>query len=275
MECHTGNKWRRGRKEICRCHVHTAFRLSPNFAPGEFSALQQPSCNNSGANGGATVSHFSPHRLPRWLRWWRIHLPVQETQEMWVHSRLGRPPAVGNGNPLQYSRLETPTDGAAWRAAGLIKYWIQLSTWAHTHAPRNPRRLKSQHPRLPRDCLRVEKAGAATGPNQTPAGGRGAYSRSRNTLNHSPENYGVAQRQNQGDIWGFWPRLLCSCSKLKLAFLPVSIYQLSFERSQLMWKKMWLPGIVENPSPSISLFPENSDICQPSSGELFQVQEMC
>ena len=115
VECHTGNQWRRGRKEICRCHVHTAFRLSPNFAPGEFSALQHPSCTNSGANGGATVSHFSPHRLPRWLRWWRIHLPVQETQEMRVHSRLGRPPAVGNGNPLQYSRLEIPTDGAAWR----------------------------------------------------------------------------------------------------------------------------------------------------------------
>ena len=102
----------------------------------------------------------------------------------------------------------------------------------------------------------------------------GAYSRSRNTLNSSPENYGVAQGWNKGDIWVFWPRLLCSCAKLKLAFLPVSIYQLSFEPSQLMWKKMWLPSIVENPSPSISLFPENSDICQPSSGELFHVQEM-
>ena len=28
----------------------------------------------------------------------------------------GRPPGGGNGNPLQYSCLETPMDGGAWRA---------------------------------------------------------------------------------------------------------------------------------------------------------------
>ena len=27
---------------------------------------------------------------------------------------LGRSPAEGNGNPLQYSCLENPTDGGAW-----------------------------------------------------------------------------------------------------------------------------------------------------------------
>ena len=30
---------------------------------------------------------------------------------------LGRPPGEGNGNPLQYSYLENPMDGGAWRAA--------------------------------------------------------------------------------------------------------------------------------------------------------------
>ena len=30
---------------------------------------------------------------------------------------LGRSPAEGNGNPLQYSCLENPMDGGAWRAA--------------------------------------------------------------------------------------------------------------------------------------------------------------
>ena len=29
---------------------------------------------------------------------------------------LGRPPGEGNGNPLQYSYLENPMDGGAWRA---------------------------------------------------------------------------------------------------------------------------------------------------------------
>ena len=29
---------------------------------------------------------------------------------------LGRSPGEGNGNPLQYSWLENPTDGGAWRA---------------------------------------------------------------------------------------------------------------------------------------------------------------
>ena len=35
-----------------------------------------------------------------------------------VHSipRLGRSPGEGNGNPLQYSCLEKPTDRGAWRA---------------------------------------------------------------------------------------------------------------------------------------------------------------
>ena len=29
---------------------------------------------------------------------------------------LGRSPGEGNGTPLQYSCLENPTDGGAWRA---------------------------------------------------------------------------------------------------------------------------------------------------------------
>ena len=34
---------------------------------------------------------------------------------------LGRSPAEGNGNPLQYSCLENPVDGGAW--------WATLSPW--------------------------------------------------------------------------------------------------------------------------------------------------
>ena len=44
-------------------------------------------------------------------------------------SGLGRSPGEGNGNPLQYSCLENPTDGAAWWAAvhGVAKSRTRLS----------------------------------------------------------------------------------------------------------------------------------------------------
>ena len=52
--------------------------------------------------------------LPRWLSWWRIRLPVQES---YAGPALGwgRPPGGGNGNPLQYSCLGNPTDRGAWQ----------------------------------------------------------------------------------------------------------------------------------------------------------------
>ena len=45
----------------------------------------------------------------------------------------------GNGNPLQYSCLETPMDGGAWWAAvrGVPKSWTRLSDFTftfHLHA---------------------------------------------------------------------------------------------------------------------------------------------
>ena len=38
---------------------------------------------------------------------------------------LGRSPGEGNGNPLQYSCLENPMDGGAWKATvhGVAKNW--------------------------------------------------------------------------------------------------------------------------------------------------------
>ena len=42
---------------------------------------------------------------------------------------VGRSPGEGNGNPLQYSGLENPTDRGAWRAAvsGVAKSPVGLS----------------------------------------------------------------------------------------------------------------------------------------------------
>ena len=52
-------------------------------------------------------------------------------QKTWIQS-LGQeyPPGGGLGNPLQYSCLENPMDGGAWRAAvhGAVKSREQLSS---------------------------------------------------------------------------------------------------------------------------------------------------
>ena len=49
----------------------------------------------------------------------------------------GRPPGVGNGNPLQYSCLENPLGRGAWWATvhGVAKSPRQLNMRAHTHTP--------------------------------------------------------------------------------------------------------------------------------------------
>ena len=47
----------------------------------------------------------------------------------------GRSPGEGNGNPLQYSGLENPMDGGAWRTAvlGVSKSWTRLSSHTPTY----------------------------------------------------------------------------------------------------------------------------------------------
>ena len=47
---------------------------------------------------------------------------------------LGTSPGEGNGNPLQYSCLENPTDGGTWWATvhGVAKSWTQLSDFHFT-----------------------------------------------------------------------------------------------------------------------------------------------
>ena len=48
---------------------------------------------------------------------------------------LGRSPGEGNGNPLQYSCLENPTDGGAWQVAvhGVAKSRTRLSDFTSLH----------------------------------------------------------------------------------------------------------------------------------------------
>ena len=58
---------------------------------------------------------------------------LQEIQEMcvWIPG-LGRSPAEGNGNPLQYSCLGNPMDRRAWQTTvhAVTESWTQLSMHA-------------------------------------------------------------------------------------------------------------------------------------------------
>ena len=47
----------------------------------------------------------------------------------------GRSSGEGNGNPLQYSCLGNPMDGAAWQATdrGVVKSWTLLKQLSHIY----------------------------------------------------------------------------------------------------------------------------------------------
>ena len=64
--------------------------------------------------------------FPWWLRWLTIWLQCGRPR---FDSWIGKIPWEGNGNPLQYSCLENPTDGGAWWATvhGITKNWTRLS----------------------------------------------------------------------------------------------------------------------------------------------------
>ena len=53
-----------------------------------------------------------------------------DTRDVDLMPGLGRSPGGGNGNPLQYSCLENPTDRGAWQATvrGISKSQTRLST---------------------------------------------------------------------------------------------------------------------------------------------------
>ena len=67
------------------------------------------------------------------------NLPVNagNTEDMGSDPGLGRSPGGGNGNPLQYSRLDSSMDRGAWQATvhGVTKSWTQLkqlSSYKHS-----------------------------------------------------------------------------------------------------------------------------------------------
>ena len=69
--------------------------------------------NSVGFPGGAVVKH-----------------PPVNAGDSGLIPGSGRPPGVGNGNPLQYSCLEKSMDRGAWWTIvhGVSKSWMLLST---------------------------------------------------------------------------------------------------------------------------------------------------
>ena len=64
--------------------------------------------------------------LPRWLN---SKESTCQAGDVGSIPGLGRSPGEGNGNPLQYSCLETPMDRGAWQVIvyGVAKSWTLLS----------------------------------------------------------------------------------------------------------------------------------------------------
>ena len=67
---------------------------------------------------------------------WVKNLPAMQQMQADASliSGLGRSPEEGNGNPLQYSCLESPMDRGAWRAIvhGVAKSQTRLSDFTFT-----------------------------------------------------------------------------------------------------------------------------------------------
>ena len=54
--------------------------------------------------------------LPWGLRWKELACSAGDIRNVGLIPGLGRSPEEGNGNPLQYSCLESPMDRGAWQA---------------------------------------------------------------------------------------------------------------------------------------------------------------
>ena len=65
--------------------------------------------------------------MTQWVKNWSAN--AGDTEDSGLILGSGRSPGEGNGNPLQYSRLENPMDRGAWQAAvlGVTKSWKRLS----------------------------------------------------------------------------------------------------------------------------------------------------
>ena len=76
------------------------------------------------------TSVYFPAHVPRWLSGKESTRHAGDARYAGSIPECGRSTGEGNGNPLQYSCLEIPTDGGSLRAKvhGVAKSWTRLST---------------------------------------------------------------------------------------------------------------------------------------------------
>ena len=100
------------------------------FRQDYWSELPFPPPGDLPNPGIKPLSSLSPALQVDSVQWYRICLPMQETQEMQVWS-LGQrdSPGGGNGNSLQYSYQDHLMERGAWQAVvhGVAKSQIRLS----------------------------------------------------------------------------------------------------------------------------------------------------
>ena len=77
------------------------------------------------------TTYYLNMRLPWWLK---FKVSACNEGDLGSIPGSGRSPGEGNGNPLQYSCLENPMDGGAWRATvhRVEKSWTRLSDFTFT-----------------------------------------------------------------------------------------------------------------------------------------------
>ena len=97
---------------------------------------------------GATRSHLTLMQLLRVSGGSDSKASAYNVGDLGLISGLGRSPGERNGNPLQYSCLENPIDGGAWRAtvheaakSGTQLKWLNTYPHIHKHAHINTQHI--------------------------------------------------------------------------------------------------------------------------------------
>ena len=93
----------------------------------------------------APAGNLFHHKYTRWLPGDQVAenplASAGDTRDTGSVPRWGRAPGGGNGNALQYSCLENPTDGGAWRATAMGSQKSQTQQNMHTHTHTHTRHL--------------------------------------------------------------------------------------------------------------------------------------
>ena len=109
--------WHSSKESWCQCRRYKRCGFDPWVGKILWSRAWQPTpvFSPGKSRGQRTLAGYSPCSLKQ--------------SDTTAIPKLGRSPGGGDGNPLQYSRLENPTDRGAWLATvhGVAKSWTRLN----------------------------------------------------------------------------------------------------------------------------------------------------